>query len=263
MARALIYLLVLAIGAVVLPFISSSSVPFLLITGAMIAITIPLLDAVASNIRYLRLGWYSIRYWRRSIRLSVSYLFRIKVDDTYLLVRSRRRPTYGPVGGVYKVSPGAKEILDEIHALDDSLIPMDEVSRHDLRIHIRGRRLITFVKWFESGHSRETSPWREFSEELIKPGILPAAQFPYIFHDFVRRDIRPIAYSVQAQSMELRIADIHELLPTSEQYDVLKELKQVGNPEIVWATQDQIRRLGAVPGKPQEITIGEPATWTL
>ena len=251
------------IGAAVLPFISPSSVPFLLITGAMIAITIPLLDAVASNIRYLRLGWYSIRYWNHSIRLSVSYLFRIKVDDTYLLVRSRRRPNYGPVGGVYKVSPGAKAILDEIHALDDSLIPMDEVSRHDLRIRIRGGRLITFVKWFESGHSRETSPWREFSEELIKPGMLSAAQFPYIFHDFVRRVIRPPVFSVQAQSMEFRIADIYELLPTAEQYDVLKELKHDGHPEIVWATQDQICRLGATPGKPQEISIGEPATWIL
>jgi hypothetical protein len=263
MARALSYFLAIVIGAAVLPFISPSSVPFLLITGAMIAITIPLLDAVASNIRYLRLGWYSIRYWNRSIRLSVSYLFRIKVDGSYLLVRSHRRPTYGPVGGVYKVSPGAKAVLDEVHALDDDLIPMDEVSRHDLRIHIRGGRLITFVKWFESGHSRETSPWREFSEELIKPGILPAAQFPYIFHDFIRRDIRPLAYSKQAQSMELKIADIHELLPTPEQYAVLQKLKQVGNPEILWATQDHIRRLGAIPGTPQDITIGESATWIL
>jgi hypothetical protein len=140
---------------------------------------------------------------------------------------------------------------------------MDDVSRHDLRIRIQGGKLITFVKWFESGHSRETSPWREFCEELITPKILSAAQFPYIFHDFVRRDIRPLAYSLQAQSMELRIADIHELLPTPEQCEVLKELKQVGHPDIFWATQDQIRRLGAIPGKSQEITIGEPAMWIL
>jgi len=261
--KALTYLLALVLGAVALPFITPSSVPFLVITGAMIGITVPLLDAVVSNTRYLRLGWYSFRYWRSSIRLSVSYLFRIKVDDAYLLVRSHRRPSYGPVGGVYKVSPGAKAFLDDIHALDDNLIPMDDVSRHDLRIRIRGARLVTFVRWFEAGHCRETSPWREFCEELIRPRILSSPDFPYIFHDFIRRDVRHIEYSRNAQSLELRIADIHELLPTPEQYTALQKLKQDGHADIVWATEDQIRRLGVVPGKPQEIHIGESAIWIL
>lgn len=263
LARALTYLIALAVGALVLIFLAPSSAPFILISGIMIGIAIPMLDALAANYRYLRLAWYSVRYWRQRIRLSVSYLFRIKVDETYLLIHSKRWTTFGPVGGVYKVSSSAKGFLDDIGTLTDNLVPIDDASRNDLRIRIPASKLVNFVRWFESEHSRETSPWREFYEELIEPKILPLDCFPFIFHDFIRRDIRPIRYSEYAQSMELLIADIHELTPTSEQLTALQNLKRDGNSNIIWVTEDQIRRLGAMPGKVQEFTVAETAIWTL
>lgn len=262
-ARALAYLIALVACALVLPFIAPSSAPFILISGIIIGIAIPMLDAIATNSRYLRLAWYSIRYRGQRIRLSVSYLFRIKVDETYLLIHSQRWPTFGPVGGVYKVSPSAKGFLDDIGTLTDNLVPIDEASRNDLRIRIPASKLINFMRWFESGRSRETSQWREFYEELIEPNILPLDCFPFIFHDFIRREIRPIRYSQYAQCMELLIADIHELVPTSQQLAALQSLKRDGSPSTIWATEDQIRRLGATPGKPQELTIAETAVWTL
>ncbi len=263
LARAVTYLIALAVGALALAFLAPSSAPFILISGIMIGITIPMLDAVAANSRYLRLVWYSVRYRRQQVRLSVSYLFRIKVDETYLLIHSQRWPTFGPVGGVYKVSASAKGYLNDIGALSDNLVPIDETSRDDLRIRIPGSKLVSFVRWFESGRSRETSPWREFYEEMIESKILPLDCFPFIFHDFIRRDIRPIRYSKYAQSVELLIADIHELVPTPEQLTALQNLKRDGNPNIIWVTEDQIRRLGAVPGKVQEFSIAETAVWTL
>ena len=263
MLRILLYIAALVIGAIALPFIKTSSVLFILITGIMIGIAIPLLDNAASNARYFRLAFYSLKYANKTIRISVSYLFRIKLDNTYLLVKGRRWNQYQPVGGVYKVSAGAKDMMDKIGALDDDLIPIDQASLHDLRIRIPATKLLPFVRWFESGHSRETSPWREFYEELIGTGILTRDDFPFIFDDFIRRDIRRLRFSEHAQSWELQIADIHELLPTPEQLAALRQLKATGHPDIIWATENQIRHLGVIPGETLDLHIGAPAIWTL
>jgi hypothetical protein len=263
MVRIILYILVLIVGAAILPFVGTTTAPFILITGIMIGIAVPVLDGIASNSRYLRLAYYSIRYPRRYIRMSISYLFRIKVDNAYLLIKGHRWPHYQPVGGVYKMSSGAKQTMDDIGALDDDLVPIDTVSLHDLRLRIPARKLVPFVRWFESGLSRENSPWREFYEELLKPGILSNEEFPFIFDNFIRRDIRPIRFSRYDQSMEIMIADIHELLPTPDQLAALQRLRDSGNTDIIWATEDQVRRLGAAPGQNQDIQIAETAEWTL
>jgi hypothetical protein len=229
----------------------------------MIGLAGPFLDGLASNTRYLRLIWYRTRYRSQRIRVSVSYLFRIKVDGRYLLVRGGRWPQFQPVGGVYKGSAGAREVLNDLGALDDNLVAVDAASRNDLRIRVPARGLVPFMRWFESGRARETSPWREFYEELVQPGILPLEHFPYVFVDFIRRDVRPIRYSQYAESMELLIADIYELRPNEMQLMALRALQEEGNTNVLWATEDQIRRLGAVPGENQDTVIGAPAIWTL
>jgi hypothetical protein len=263
MVRASLYIAMLIIGIIILPLIGPSTVPFVLVTGIMIGIAVPLLDILASNARYLRLAYYSVRYAKQTIRVSVSYLFRIKVDNTYMLIKGRRWNHYQPVGGVYKVSAGAKAVMDEIGALDDDLVPIDPVSLHDLRIRIPASKIVSFVRWFESERSRETSPWREFYEELIGPGIISSDDFPFIFDDFIRRYMHPIRFSSYAQSMEIVIADIRELLPTPKQLAALRTLKDVGHPDIIWATENQIRRLGVIPGENLNLQIGEPAIWIL
>ena len=147
--------------------------------------------------------------------------------------------------------------------MDDNFIPLDAESRDDLRIRIRGRHLLAFYSWFDSGKSRETSPWREFYEELVSPGVLPRATFPYVYHDYVRREIRPIRYSQRAQSLELLIADIFELLPNEEQRNAFMDLKSRSHPLIMWTNEERIRRLGAIPGDTLAENIGEQTIWTL
>jgi len=263
MIRGLFYFGALIICAVILAFVEPSTTPFVLVIGIIVGITVPLLDLISSNLRYLRFAYYTARYARERIRLSVSYLFRIKVNNEYMLIKGRRWDQYQPVGGVYKVSASSKHKLDILGALNDNLVPVDAVSENDLRIRIPASKLISFVRWFESGYSRETSPWREFQEELIGPGILSEVDFPFIFTDFIRRDFRPMRFSSHAQSREMLIADIYELLPTATQMEALKRLKESGHPEILWATEDQIRRLGVTPGGKLDTRIGEPAIWTL
>jgi hypothetical protein len=246
MLRIVLYLAAFVAGAISLPFIAAGSTPFVLVTGVMIGIVLPLIDALAANARYIKIIWYSLKFRNKTIRLSISYLFRIKVDEKYLLVKGNRWPQYQPVGGVYKFSPDAKAFMDDIGARTDDLVPVDAVSLNDLRIRIPGKNVVKFVLWFESGRSRESSPWREFYEELVKPGLLPLADFPFIMENFIRREMLPIRFSDYAQSQELFIADIYELDPTPEQLVALRGLDATDNGYIFWATEDQIRRRGAV-----------------
>ncbi|WP_201761666.1 SMODS-associated NUDIX domain-containing protein [Nonomuraea sp. K271] len=244
-------------------FIVPTNPLFGLVGGLATGLAIPLMDAILANRRYLKLSWYSFRYRNSNVRISVSYLFRIKLEGKYLLVKGRRRPGYQPVGGVYKITPGGKAFLGKIGALDDDLLPIDDISGDDLRIRVPAKNLVSFVRWFESGESRETSPWREFYEELIAPKILATAIFPYIYHEYIRREYRPLRFSTYAQSRELLIADIYELIPTPSQFDALSALQRSGHPDVLWAPEEQIRRRGAMPGRNHEIEIAEPAIWIM
>ena len=263
MLRVYLYLLAIVAGGISLVFIDAGTTPFVLIVGAMIAIAAPLLDGIATNAKSIKLIWYCVRYRKQTVRLSVSYLFRIKVDNSYLLIKGKRWTQFQPVGGVYKYTDGAKAFMDEIGARPDDLVRADDISLNDLRIRIPGRKISIFVRWFESGRSRETSPWREFYEELIGPGFLAFEDFPFIVEDFIRRDIRPIRYSDYAKSWELLIADIYELIPTGGQLAALRNLKATGHQDLIWAREEQIARRGITPGENQAIEISPTAEWTL
>ena len=263
MERLAIYgVLFVAAGLAVL-FASPNSAAFTLLSGAAIALAMPLIDSLVANWKVLRVVWYTIRMWRRRVRISASYLYRIKLRDEYMLVKGNRFKHYQPVGGVYKYSPAAIAFLRSIDAVDDDLIPVDDRSVSDLRIRIPGRHLLKFVTWYNRGTSRETSPWREFREELLATGILPSDAFPFVFHDFIGRTVRPLRFSEYAQSWELLIADIYELLPTERQVRELETLKRRGHGDVIWADADRIRRRGAVPGQDLDTVIAEPADWTL
>jgi hypothetical protein len=263
MARSILYGIGIALCLLALLFIQPANPAFGIVSGLATGLTVPLVDVILANKRYLRFAWYSVRHGSSHIRISASYLFRIKSGNKYLLVKGRRFPQYQPVGGVYKTSPTAKSFLNKVEALDDNLIPIDVYSENDLRIRIPAKNLVQFIRWFESGESRETSPWREFYEELIAANILSAENFPYIYHDYIRREFRPLRFSAHAQSLELIIADIYELIPTASQENDLSNLQQAGHGEAVWVSEDQIRRRGSVPGRNQDVNIAEPAIWTL
>lgn len=261
--RLAIYAVLVFFGLLGLIFVDTTGGAFALIGGLVTGLSVPLIDQIVANGRNFRLTYYTIRYRRAPVRISFSYLFRIKVDDKYLLIKGKRFPQYQPVGGVYKSSPGARDFLDKVGASPDTLVAADGVSRNDLRLKIDGRHLFEFVRWFESGRARENSPWREFYEELVEPGILPADIFPYIFHDYLKREIRPIRYSPYAQSLEFLVADIYELLPTAGQREFLEGIVSQNSERVVWVSRDQIERRGAIPGQDQYIHISDHSSWVL
>ncbi len=265
MARLAIYVS-LAILAVLSLFFVNNPIPVALLSGVATGLAVPAIDAAAANGRYLRLLWPSIRYFGSEVRVSISYLYRIEDRGQYLLVQGQRLPDrYQPVGGVYKFNPSARGLLQNWGVRTDDLIPIDEVSQDDLRIRIAGRNLIPLVRWFESGRSRESGPWREFYEELVKTGILSPDHFPHVVADYVRRHFTRIKYSPFSQCQELLIADIYELVPTDSQRAHLRSLTS-GSPtssRYIWADAELIKRRGTVPGKPHDKKIAVTAEWTL
>ena len=85
------------------------------------------------------------------LRVSIAYLFRIKIDNRYLIIKGRRIDQYQPVGGVYKYHPEeVRDLFNKLDVRDDKLMPIDDHSRDDLRIRVPGRNLIEFLNWFTS-----------------------------------------------------------------------------------------------------------------
>jgi SMODS-associated NUDIX domain len=263
-ARLLVYSIGLIVSVIAMLASNPDSGFFAVSSGFAIGFAIPLLDALLGHSRLLKIAWYSLRTRRSRVRISASYLYRIRADDKYLLVKGVRFDQYQPVGGVYKAHPSSSGERKGMSVLDDNLLVPDAVSEGDLRVRVPGKNLLSFVRWFESGRGRETDGWREFHEELIATGILDKDVFRLIKYDRIQRLYRPMRYSPWAESQELLIADVLELIPTPAQLNELRGLKNGSDSRILWATESQIRRLGAADDVASQTTrIAETAVWTI
>lgn len=264
MSRLLFYVGITLISAIMAIVSDKNGWVFAVFCGLAVGFAVPLVDTLVSHWRWLKIAWYSLLTWNSRVRISASYLYRIRVDNDYLLVKGTRFGLYQPVGGVYKAHPSSLGKLSALNVLNDDLLVPDVVSEADLRVRVPGRNLLPFVKWYEEERGRETDGWREFYEGLVVTGILPGEVFRVIKYDRLGRRYHPLRYSQWAESKELLIADILDLLPTDEQCAELRKLKDRSDPRILWASERQIRRMGAADGVSSQGTqIAEPAVWTI
>ena len=264
MKRLLSHIIILTVCVLLILYLSNSAITGIL-GGIISGIVVIYVDEVAGKFENLKYWLIAIRFRNKYIRLSISYLFRIKVKNKYLLIQGKRFSQFQPVGGVYKRLLGSTSFFRDIQALDDHLVPIDQISQNDLRIRIKGKHLISFLKWFNSGKDRELSPWREFYEELIKTGYFPENLFPYIFYRYISRYEHPLRFSKFADSYELLITDIYELVPSQEQTAFLERMIATNNnpKELVWVDEERIRRLGAIPGESYTLNISEHSSWII
>lgn len=200
---------------------------------------------ISTSWKYWKLFFQSkLKYRGKDIRLSCSYLFKIKIEDKFLLVKGNRINQYQPVGGVYKKYPDCNNLFKDLEVKDDKNIPIDDKSEEDLRIRVPAKNLIKFLKWYESKEDRETCQWREFNEELIQTGILPSDIFPHIQYRFLKQIRDGIKYSDYFQTNELMIYDIYELIPNENQKMELKNLLTKTDDRFVLVEEDIILSLG-------------------
>jgi hypothetical protein len=232
--------------------------------GGAFTSALVLIESVIENWSFLSLLFVTQTYRRRKLlRFSISYLYRIKVDDKYLLVRGKRIDQFQPVGGVYKRHPESKIRLNELGVLDDDCMPIDDDSRDDLRVRVPGTNAVAFIKWFNAKQGRELSRYREFCEELILPGILSTQQFPYVDYSHIKTVQKGIHFSQHFQCYEYLIADIIELRPTAEQLVELRKLMANASAEYVWVNANTIKRRGYNPDAGLNLKISETSEWIL
>lgn len=215
--------------------------------GLGIAILVSILVWIMINYRLL---FYFIRThlpWTfyRPIRITVAYLFRIEVDGKYLLVKNKRNiPGFQPVGGVYKyLRRENAESFDRLGLIADTKMPRDIIAEDDLRMQMkRGHRLLGFIRWFATKKHREVDPWREFYEELVRPGILSQENFPHIQYRYVKQHTQ-LKYSEHHKVTEYKVAEIYELqLSTEAQKHEIRQLFNAGHEVVVFATAEEIEQ---------------------
>lgn len=237
-------------------------------------ITIPLFidciriltEYIIKNLSFLITAIISQSLRRNSkIRISCSYLYRIKVNDKYLLVKNSHRNSFQLVGGVYKINENSLGFLRGIGFQPDEHLPTTEKCTDDFRFFILGKNLVKFIRWFMDSKDRELSFEREFFEELIRPGFLKRETFPYPRYIFQKRIITPIMWSSHFNCWELQIHDILDLKMTAEQKSEIIELQKLGeSDEIKWVTYDLIRSLGHDRElRTERFPIGEHTKWAI
>ncbi len=215
--------------------------------GLMLLISLIILDGGDFLVRNRKrlLLWLQIHkpFQKPDLRISIAYLLRIEVEGKYLLIKNDRGQNgFQPVGGVYKYFyPEGHKELQDLGVFTDNCISVDAHSEHDLRCVIDNRKkLFKFLKWFDKGIHRETDPWREFYEELVRSNILDERNFKYIQYEKVSTHEAPITYSSHFKIDEFLLADIYRPKFSAIQLEELKRLIRNPHPDILFATREEI-----------------------
>jgi hypothetical protein len=210
--------------------------------------------------------WLSLR--KQDIRFSMSYLYRIKIDDKFLLVKSSNFPHYQFVGGKYKRLPNFQTYLQTtFDARDDFKLSTQGLMKDDFAIFIPAKNAFKFLTWFNSGKDREISHWREFYEELIdgKANVLSKVNFPYINYNFIGTVTTPIKRTAGWNCYEILQYDILDFIPTTAQENELKGLLSSGDTDYYkWADVELINNLGHDNRQQKQLyKIGQHTKWAL
>ncbi len=208
------------------------------ILGSLISIVFTSIDKHGQG---WRLWFQHIRYRKKDVRLSFSYLFKIEVDGKYLLVKGNRlKKQYQPVGGVYKYYDEAKLTLESFKFRPD--VKMGNTSEtDDLRIFIEGRYLLLFMNWFKSMRDREYDPTREFKEELIASKLLPESAFSKFEYRKIYTHDKGVEYSTFMQCDEIVYADIFEIKLSDSQKAAIRQAVEEHPDMLCLATADELK----------------------
>lgn len=187
----------------------------------------------------IRTSMKALIYKNTDFRVSIAYLFRIKIDNKYLLIKGNRIEQYQPVGGVYKYHRSFDELFNSLglrHENDESFF-----EKNDLRVYVKGSSLNKLIDWFETGKNRECTVEREFVEELIDSNILDEDVMKSLDFEFIRRVDTGIHYSPHFNCKEVLIFDIYDVILKNEVEETFKSCMEK-NTYIVLATFDEIER---------------------
>lgn len=184
----------------------------------------------------------AIKSRRRYVRVSMAVLFKFRVENRFLLLRTRlRSEAFGPPGGVIKFYPDALPTLDKMDFVAES---RDSVLYKDLRGKLPTSSLAGFLRWFGSLSSREAPTdtlRRELREELIEVGLAQLVE-PFTTLDF--RKVREVVEGptlVPGQDFyQIRVLAVYEPNPSDATDALAQTVSKIDNPNLSLATIDEI-----------------------
>lgn len=192
-----------------------------LIVNLIVAIITFLASTIFNNRRRIKIWYQSLFRWNKKIRLSCAYLFQIKNEGRYLLIKGRRIDQYQPVGGVYKYHDSFKNLKEELELKDESESRFYEGG--DLRLLTKGKHLVKFLNWFDTRKNREVTVIRELVEELESAEISMEHLVKESQIEYLKTIKEPIGFSPYFQMDELKIFDIFEAKIPTEILDKVSE----------------------------------------
>jgi len=225
-----------------------------------------IIEALANLKRLPLLFRTKILLRNQYVRLSFSYLMRIKVKGKYLLVKNRKGDYYQLVGGVYKRYVSSEQLFKKYRVESDRQFETEHgIAKNDLRIQVPGKFVLNIITWFKSKEDREISQWREFCEELLSTEILNKHLFRYIDYKYADTLQTPLQKAKYLDCQEILIYEIFDLIPNEEQTKALEELFDKGNNDkIRWADEMLINGLGFNEwNKEKEFEIGAHTKWAI
>lgn len=184
----------------------------------------------------------------KNIRFSCAYLFRIHINGKYFLVKDEQgRETFQPVGGVYKYTDS--NFLNKTHAIQCMRFGTSSDLDCDLRIIVPRKKVSTFKRWYhkEKGRECQTNLYREFQEEVLdRIDVVDTKVFEQIEYRCCGSHIE--VGRMGENDLQIRLADIVELIPTPQQNKFFLELMQHESSDYYFATKEEIYELGRIDG---------------
>lgn len=184
----------------------------------------------------IKIWLQSILRWNKNIRLSCAYLFQIKKEGKYLLIKGNRIEQYQPVGGVYKYYNSFNEVKSKLELKNESESRFYE--NGDLRLVTKGKHLVKFLDWFDSKKNREVTVIRELIEELQPAEISVEKLIKNVQIEYLKTIKEEIKYSKHFQMDEQKIFNIYEVKIPPDMLDTI-----LGSDRYCLVETEEIERL--------------------
>ena len=207
-----------------------------IIINLIVAFISYLAATIFHNRLRIKIWLQSLLRWNKNIRLSCAYLFQIKKDGKYLLIKGNRIEQYQPVGGVYKYYNSFNEVKSKLELKNESESRFYE--NGDLRLVTKGKYLVKFLDWFDTKKNREITVIRELIEELQPAEISVEKLIKNVQIEYLKTIKEEIKFSQYFQMDEQKIFNIYEAKIPSDMLDTI-----LNNDKYCLVEAEEIERL--------------------
>lgn len=207
-----------------------------IIINLIVAFITYLAATIFHNRLRIKIWLQSLLRWNKNIRLSCAYLFQIKKDGKYLLIKGNRIEQYQPVGGVYKYYNSFNEVKSKLELKNEPESRFYE--NGDLRLVTKGKYLVKFLDWFDTKKNREITVIRELIEELQPAEISVEKLIKNVQIEYLKTIKEEIKFSHYFQMDEQKIFNIYEAKIPSDMLDTI-----LNNDKYSLVEAEEIERL--------------------